>query len=80
MQKKQITITGEKVHDLRLINFTHSAHFKELQGYFEVYLLLMTFPKNGLNGLLHSRSFLQVTAPPNHKDGVSTHMMSYKQI
>lgn len=33
----------KKVHDLRLINLSHPAHFKELQYYFEVHLLLMTF-------------------------------------
>lgn len=59
----------KKVHDLRLINLSHPAHFKELQNYFEVYLLLMTFLKNGAHGLncpLHSLSFLQVTFPPGH--------------
>lgn len=67
--KRISSIIEKKVHDLRLINLSHPAHFKELQNYFEVYILLMTFLKNGargLNCLLHSLSFLQVTSPPSH--------------
>lgn len=67
--KRISSIIEKKVHDLRLINLSHAAHFKELQNYFEVYLLLMTFLKNGTHGLncpLHSLPFLQVTSPPSH--------------
>lgn len=60
----------KKVHDLRLINLSHPAHFKELQNYFEVYLLLMTFlTRKGGHLPTHW-----------HNDRVSIYMMFYKWI
>lgn len=74
----------KKVHDLRLINLSHPAHFKGLQNYFEVYLLLMTFFKKGaqdLNCPLHLLSFLQVTSPSQpHKDRISIRKLCSKWI
>lgn len=44
MQKNYSSITEKKKkHDLRLINLSLLAHFKELQNHFEVYFLLMIF-------------------------------------
>lgn len=78
------SIIEKKVHDLRLINLSHAAHFKELQNYFEVYLLLMTFLKKGDPWFELSTSFTVISAGhlpiQPHKDRVSIHMMSYKRI
>lgn len=45
MQKKPYSYYRIKKYMLKVINFTHPAHFKELQIDFEIYLLLVTFPK-----------------------------------
>lgn len=78
------SIIEKKVHDLRLINLSHAAHFKELQNYFEVYLLLMTFLKKWDPRFELSASFTVISVgrlpTQPHKDRVSTHMRSYKRI
>lgn len=78
------SVIEKKVHDLRLINLSHAAHFKELQNYFEVYLLLMTFLKKWDPRFELSASFTVISVghlpTQPHKDRVSIHMRSYKQI
>lgn len=69
-----------EVHDLRLRNLSHPAYLKELQNYFDVYLLSMTFLKNRahwLNCPLPSLSFLQVTSPPSHTKTGSAYTCSF---
>lgn len=70
-QRTRLLLQGrkKKVYDLRLINLSLLAHFKERQDHFEVYLPLTTFFKPGSNSPLPSLSSWDITSSCNQRKG-----------